>query len=181
MQNSPLPSVRRSSAAATVFRVVTGIAALVLGVSLALTMFTSVDASSCQLTATDTSEGLRPTIPETAPVYLEVMSGDTKLNRKLREMLEKQLQGHEIVERSARHAPKGAVGLKLIVTLWAPKWMPFWGRGTTTLESELRVGTQKLSKKTTLAVSCTGLVNKEGFLAAEGDRMVEWTVGALGL
>lgn len=167
--------------AATVFRVVTGIAAVTLGVSLALTTLTAVDASTCATTAKDTSEGERPTVPEKAPVYLEVMSGDSKLNAKLREMLEKELEGHEIVERAARHAPKGAIGVKLIVTMWAPKWMPFWGRGTTTLESELRVGQQKLVKKTEMTVKCTGLVNKEGFLAAEGDRMVEWTVRALGL
>lgn len=167
--------------AATVFRVVTSIAAIALGGSLALTTLTSVDASTCATTAKDTSEGERPTIPDKAPVYLEVMSGDSKLNKKLREMLEKELEGHEIVERAARHAPKGAVGVKLVVTMWAPKWMPFWGRGTTSLESELRVGGQKLTKKTEMSVKCTGLVNKEGFLAAEGDRMVQWTVGALGL
>lgn len=170
---------------ARLLRVVIGLAAIILGISLALTTLTSADVSTCQLSAQDTSEGEGARILEHAPVYLEVMSGDAKLNQKLRELLARELVGHQIVERAARHAAShkggGAVGVKLIVTMWAPKWMPFWGRSTTTLDSELRVGSKKLSQKTTMAASCTGLVNQERFLTDESERMVQWTVRALGL
>lgn len=164
-----------------VLRIVFGTITVVLAGALVLTQLTSFDQSSCETSANETSEGTRPALPAKAPVYLEVMSGDVEMNRKLRAGLEEKLQGHEIVERAARHAPKGAAGVRVTVTMWAPKWNPFKASGTTTIEAELRVGAQKVVTKGTLAASCTGLVNKDGFLAAEQQRMLEWATKALAL
>ena len=165
----------------TVLRVVFGVVTVGLAGALVLTQLTTVDASSCTTSAKATSEGARPQIPAGAPVYLEVMSGDVELNRKLRAGLEAELAGHEIVERAARQAPRGAAGLKLIVTMWAPKWFPFKASGNTTLEAELRVGQQKVALKGTLDSACTGLVNKDKFHAAEQQRMLDWTTKVLAL
>lgn len=172
---SPKPKLRTG----TVVRAIIGVVAIVVAVSLALTQLTSVDASSCETFAKNISTegsaaGAMPKLPNGAPVYLEVMSGDNELNRKLRAGLEEHFKGHEIVERAARHAPKNAVGAKLIVTMWAPKWFPFRASGTTQIESALRIGGAKREMKAELTSLCTGMVNKDGFLAAEHERMLEW-------
>jgi hypothetical protein len=175
---APKPKLRP----ATIFRFIIGVITVVLIVSMVLTQLTTVDASSCELEERELSrEGERPKIPDGVPVYLEVMSGDNELNKQLRAGLEAALPGHEIVERSARHAPKGAAGVKVIVSTWAPKWFPLRAGGATTIEAEVRVGQQKQVIKGELGSHCLGIVNKDGFLQAERDRMLDWAKKALAL
>ena len=167
---------------ATIFRFIIGVITVVLIVSMVLTQLTSVDVSSCELEERELSrEGDRPKIPDGVPVYLEVMSGDNEVNKQLRAGLEAALPGHEIVERSARHAPKGAAGVKVIVSMWAPKWFPLRAGGATTIEAEVRVGSTKQTIKGELGSHCLGIVNKDGFLQAERDRMLGWAKKALAL
>ena len=167
---------------ATIIRFIIGVITVVLIVSMVLTQLTSVDASSCELEQRELSrEGERPKIPDGVPVYLEVMSGDNEVNKQLRAGLEAALPGHEIVERSARHAPKGAAGVKVIVSMWAPKWFPLRAGGATTIEAEVRVGQQKQVIKGELGSHCLGIVNKDGFLQGERDRMLDWAKTALAL
>lgn len=167
---------------ATIVRFIIGVVTVVLIVSMALTQLTSFDASQCQLEARELSrEGERPKLPAGAPVYLEVMSGDIEINKRLRAGLAAALTGHEIVERAARHAPKNAVGVKVIVSMWAPKWFPLRAGGSTTMEAEVRVGQQKQTIKGELGSHCLGIVNKDAFLQAERDRMLDWAKKALAL
>lgn len=176
---SPKPSKLRP---ATIIRFIIGVITVVLIVSMVLTQLTSFDASQCELEARELSrEGDRPKLPAGAPVYLEVMSGDVELNKQLRAGLEASLTGHEIVERAARHAPKGAAGVKVIVSMWAPKWFPLRAGGSTTMEAEVRVGQQKQTIKGELGSHCLGIVNKDAFLQAERDRMLDWAKKALAL
>lgn len=181
-QSAATPKPKPVLRPANIFRFIIGIITVVLIVSMVLTQLTTFDASQCELEARELSrEGERPKIPDGVPVYLEVMSGDNELNKQLRAGLEAALPGHEIVERSARHAPKGAAGVKVIVSMWAPKWFPLRAGGATTMEAEVRVGQQKQTIKGELGSRCLGIVNKDGFLQAERDRMLEWSKKALAL
>jgi hypothetical protein len=160
--------------------VMTGLA-LIIAVALVLTLWTDVDASSCEVAADASPEGSPSAVKAKAdaPIYVEVMSGDVKLNKRLRERVEQRIKDAfpkaTIVERAARHAPKGAVGVRLTITSWAPRWTIFHAKVVESLDVFVRSADGgNRTTKGELTATCWGIVNQARLWESDADRVVEW-------
>jgi hypothetical protein len=157
--------------------------ALIVAVSLVVTLGTSADASSCEssddITTTKAPLGAPPGKAKAeAPIYVEVMSGDVKLNRRLRERVEARVKDAfpqaTFVDRAARHAPKGAVGVRLTITSWAPRWTIFYGRVLSSVDLFVRsAGGGNRGAQGELAERCLGVVNQAQMFETDADHIVD--------